>query len=75
MMRISVIVSSFLLIGILYAGSSVMALQSGGVEIGDLETGSVTGQAFKALDVDLAFTAIEVGGKKSGTHQQLFSIL
>lgn len=47
------------------AGSSVaFALQSGGVEIGDLETGSVIGQSFKALDVDLEFTAMEVGGKK-----------
>ncbi len=48
---------------VLCIGSPGMALQSGGVEIGDLETGSVTGQAFKALDVDLAFTAMEIGGK------------
>ena len=47
------------------AGSSAaFALQSGGVEIGDLETGSVVGQPFSALDVDLEFTAMEVGGKK-----------
>jgi len=46
-------------------GSSVaFALQSGGVEIGDLETGSVVGQSFKELDVDLSFTAMVVGGKK-----------
>ncbi|MDH4195673.1 MAG: hypothetical protein OEW33_04640 [Nitrospirota bacterium] len=65
MMRISVIFSGFLLFGALCLGSPVMALQSGGVEIGDLETGSVTGQAFKALDVDLAFTAMEIGGKNA----------
>ncbi len=42
--------------------SSAPALQSGGVEIGDLETGSVVGQSFKELDVDLAFTAAKVAG-------------
>ena len=42
--------------------SSALALQSGGVEIGDLETGSVVGQSFKELDVDLAFTAANVAG-------------
>ena len=42
--------------------SSALALQSGGVEIGDLETGSVVGQPFKELDVDLAFTAANVAG-------------
>lgn len=47
------------------AGSSVsFALQSGGVEIGDLETGSVVGQSFKELDVDLTLTAMEIGGQK-----------
>ncbi len=41
------------------------ALQSGGVEIGDLETGSVVGQPFKELDVDVELFALEnVGGKK-----------
>jgi hypothetical protein len=47
------------------AGSSVaFALQSGGVEIGDLETGSVVGQAFKEMDVDLELNAVEFGGQK-----------
>ncbi len=47
------------------AGSSVaFALQSGGVEIGDLETGSVVGQSFKELDVDFSLTAMEIGGQK-----------
>ena len=41
------------------------ALQSGGVEIGDLETGSVVGQPFTELDVDVELFALEnVGGKK-----------
>ena len=54
---------SFILIA---AGSSVaLALQSGGVEYGDLETGSVVGIPFKEIDVDLEFTALMVGGKKA----------
>jgi hypothetical protein len=47
------------------AGSSAaFALQSGGVEIGDLETGSVVGTPFKSMDVDLVLTAMEIGGSK-----------
>lgn len=48
------------------SGASVsFALQSGGVEVGDLETGSVVGQPFKELDVDVTLYALEnVGGKK-----------
>ena len=47
------------------AGSSVaFALQSGGAVVGDLETGSVIGQPFSTLDVDLEYTALQVGGKK-----------
>ncbi|MCA9453379.1 MAG: hypothetical protein KC584_12250, partial [Nitrospira sp.] len=46
------------------SSSGAFALQSGGVEIGDLETGSVVGQPFTKLDVDLEFTAMEIGGKK-----------
>ena len=54
---------SFILIA---AGSSVaLALQSGGVEIGDLETGSVVGQPFTELDVDLEFNALMLGNKKA----------
>jgi len=48
------------------AGSTVaLALQSGGVEIGDLETGSVVGQSFSELDVDLEFNAVMLGNKKA----------
>ena len=45
--------------------TSAVALQSGGVEIGDLETGSVVGQPFKELTVDVALQALDnVGGKQ-----------
>ena len=47
------------------AGASVaFALQAGGVEVGDLETGSVVGQSFKELDVDASLFAIEIGDLK-----------
>lgn len=50
--------------GVLVMVSGVWALQSGGVEVGDLETGSVVGQAFKELPVDLDIYATEVGALK-----------
>ena len=53
------VVSLSLIIG---GAFTALALQSGGVEIGDLATGSVVGQPFKELDVDLAFTAANVAG-------------
>ncbi len=60
-----VLLSVLLSLVLVAAGSTVaLALQSGGVEIGDLESGSVVGQSFKALDVDLEFTIMNVGGKK-----------
>ncbi|MEW6245529.1 MAG: hypothetical protein AB1555_02340 [Nitrospirota bacterium] len=40
------------------------ALQAGGVEIGDLETGSVVGQPFKELPVDLEIYAADLGNLK-----------
>ncbi|RMH06179.1 MAG: hypothetical protein D6704_07865 [Nitrospirae bacterium] len=59
-----VLLSVLFAFALIIAGSSVaLALQSGGVEIGDLETGSVVGQPFKELDVDLTFYAMKVGGK------------
>lgn len=45
--------------------SAAFALQAGGVEIGDLETGSVVGQPFKELEVDASFYAIEIGAMKT----------
>ena len=60
-----VLLSVLLSAVLIAAGSSAAwALQSGGVEIGDLESGSVVGQHFKSMDVDLEFNALEVGGKK-----------
>ncbi len=60
-----------LMVGILVLGSVVamgteaFAHQAGGVEIGDLKTGSVVGQPFKELDVDAQLFAIELGTLKS----------
>lgn len=60
-----VLLSVLLSAVLIAAGSStVWALQSGGVETGDLATGSVVGQPFKTMDVDLVFNAMEIGGKK-----------
>jgi hypothetical protein len=53
-------------LGMVIAGASAaFALQAGGVEIGDLETGSVVGQPFKELDVDADLYAIEIGNMKT----------
>jgi len=60
-----VLLSVLLSAVLIAAGSSTAwALQSGGVEIGDLATGSVVGQHFNKMDVDLEFNIIEIGGKK-----------
>ncbi|MDK2742157.1 MAG: hypothetical protein H8K03_10300 [Nitrospira sp.] len=60
------ILSVFFGLGMVLAGASgSYALQAGGVEIGDLETGSVVGQPFKELSVDAAFYAIEIGNMKT----------
>jgi len=45
--------------------SAALALQAGGVEVGDLETGSVVGQPFKELEVDLQLYAVEIGSLKT----------
>jgi hypothetical protein len=49
---------------VVVTGSAAWALQAGGVEVGDLETGSVVGQPFKELPVDLDIYATEVGKMK-----------
>ena len=60
-----VLLSVLLSAVLIAAGSSASwALQSGGVEIGDLKTGSVVGQNFRTMDVDLEFNILEIGGKK-----------
>lgn len=49
----------------LSCGTPAWALQAGGVEIGDLENGSVVGQPFKELEVDVQLYAVELGGLKA----------
>lgn len=51
-------------VGVLMLGTAASALQAGGVEIGDLETGSVVGQSFKELEVDGQLVAVEIGAVK-----------
>lgn len=51
--------------GVLMLGTAASALQAGGVEIGDLETGSVVGQSFKELEVDVQLVAVEIGAVNS----------
>ena len=55
----------FGLIMVIAGASAALAHQAGGVEIGDLETGSVVGQPFKELDVDAELFAIEMGNLKT----------
>lgn len=55
----------FGLMFVVAGASAALALQAGGVEIGDLETGSVVGQPFKELDVDAELYAIEIGNMKT----------
>ena len=52
-------------LGVLASGTSALALQAGGVEVGDLETGSVVGQQFKELVVDAELYAVEIGNMKA----------
>lgn len=52
-------------LSLLSIGTSVWALQAGGVEVGDLETGSVVGQPFKELEVDVQLFAVDLGPVKS----------
>ncbi len=58
-------ISGFFGLMMLVAANNAMALQAGGVEIGDLETGSVVGQPFKELEVDASLYAIEIGNMKA----------
>ncbi len=61
-----VLLSVLLGLVLVAGGSSVaFALQSGGYTSGDLATGSVVGQPFSSLDVDLEYTAVNIGGKKA----------
>jgi hypothetical protein len=59
------LLSVFFGLAVMVAGASTsFALQAGGVEVGDLETGSVVGQPFKELEVDAEIFSIEVGNTK-----------
>lgn len=49
---------------LLLMGSAAWAHHAGGVEVGDWETGSVVGQPFKELSIDLEIYATEVGTLK-----------
>ena len=61
-----VLLSVLLSLILLVASSSVaLALQAGGASVGDFATGSVIGQPFSTLDVDLEFLAVMIGGKKA----------
>ncbi len=55
----------FGLVMVVAGASAAFAHQAGGVEVGDLETGSVVGQSFKELDVDAQLFAIEIGNLKA----------
>lgn len=60
-----VLLSVLLSLILVAAGATAaLALQSGGVEVGDLKSGSVVGQPFSKLDVDLEFTALMMGKTK-----------
>lgn len=52
---------------VLVAGGASLSVahHAGGVEVGDLDTGSVVGQPFKELPVDAEIQAIEFGGIKA----------
>lgn len=52
-------------LSLLSFGASAWALQAGGVEVGDLETGSVVGQPFKELEIDVQLFAVDIGPVKS----------
>ena len=49
---------------VMAASSATLAHHAGGVEIGDLESGSVVGQPFKELTVDQELFAMELGTAK-----------
>ncbi|MEK7269050.1 MAG: hypothetical protein AAB093_06575, partial [Nitrospirota bacterium] len=61
-----IILSVFFGLVIIVGGASFsVAHHAGGVEVGDLETGSVVGQLFKELPVDAEIQVIEIGTLKA----------
>lgn len=60
------LLSVFFGLVVIVAGvSTSFAHHAGGVEIGDLDTGSVVGQPFKELPVDAEIFAMEIGSAKA----------
>jgi hypothetical protein len=57
----------FGLMMMMVGATAALALQAGGVEIGDLDSGSVVGIPFKELDVDADLVSIEIAGGKVKT--------
>ena len=57
------LVAVFFGLMVMAGASAAFAHQSGGVEVGDLEKGSVAGIAFKELDVDAELFALDLGGE------------
>ena len=53
------------LIMVVAGASGAYALQAGGVEVGDLDTGSVVGQPFKELIVDGELFSVDIGNIKA----------
>jgi len=49
---------------VMAGASAAFAHQAGGVEVGDLATGSVAGIAFKELDLDAELIALDLGGEQ-----------
>lgn len=63
-MRIrSGVIGMAVFVSVFMMGVAAWALQAGGVEVGDLESGSVVGQRFKELSVDLDIHATEIGAQ------------
>lgn len=58
------IFSLFFGLVVVAGASTALAHHAGGVEVGDLDTGSVVGQPFKELSVDQELYAIELGETK-----------
>jgi len=58
------IFSLFFGLVVVAGASTALAHHAGGVEVGDLDTGSVVGQPFKELTVDQELYALELGETK-----------
>ena len=58
-------------LSLLSSATGAWALQAGGVEVGDLQTGSVVGQPFKELEVDAElFAWLKWAASRPGIHRR-----